>query len=93
MLALGADVIVTSAGADRETRHRVDDFFVGFFETKLQTGELLVRIEVDPQPGSATYGYRRFSFREGEYPMCVAAVRLDWNDGVCHASGRGPRGC
>lgn len=64
-------------------RQRVEEFFTGFFETRLQTGQLLTRIELDEQPRAASYGYRRFSFRQGEYPMCVAAARLEWDDDTC----------
>jgi aerobic carbon-monoxide dehydrogenase medium subunit len=82
LLALGADLIVAAPGAS-PLRCRIEDFFTGFFQTRLQAGELLVGIEVDAQPEAASYGYRRYSFRAGEYPMCVAAVRLEWSGGRC----------
>ncbi len=82
LLACGADLVVAGPGDSRE-RHRVEEFFTGFFETRLVPGQLLIGIELDEQPGTASYGYRRFSFREGEYPMCVAAVRLEWDGGTC----------
>jgi CO/xanthine dehydrogenase FAD-binding subunit len=60
-----------------------DDFFRGLFETRLADDELLAWIDVPAQPAGATFGYRRFSFRHGEYPMAVAACRLGWEGGRC----------
>jgi CO/xanthine dehydrogenase FAD-binding subunit len=87
------DVPVALTAADARLRVRrgdggqadlsIDGFFTGLFETALEDGDLLEAVEVPLQPTSATYGYRRFSYREGEYPMCVAAVRLEWADGRC----------
>lgn len=88
LLACGADLVVAGPGGTSE-RQRVEEFFTGFFETRLQADQLLTGIELDEQPGAASYGYRRFSFREGEYPMCVAAVRLEWDDGTCSGAAVG----
>lgn len=82
LLALGANLAATAYGGTRHA-YPVDTFFAGFFQTVLPPGELLLSIEVDAQPRAATHGYRRFCFREGEYPMCEAAVRLLWDDERC----------
>jgi CO/xanthine dehydrogenase FAD-binding subunit len=63
--------------------HAIDGFFQGLFETSLDTGELLVSIDLPAPPPGATFGYRRFSFRHGEYPMAVAACSLRWERGRC----------
>ena len=85
LLAHHADLVVAGPNGQQE-RHRVEDFFTGFFETRLGPGQLLTGIEIGAQPDTATFGYQRFSFRPGEYPMCVAAVRLEWDDGHCSAA-------
>jgi carbon-monoxide dehydrogenase medium subunit len=82
LLACHAELIVTGPGASQQ-RHRAEGFFTGLFETRLGPGQLLTGIDIGAQPEGATFGYRRFSFRPGEYPMCVAAARLEWNDGHC----------
>lgn len=82
LLACHAELIVAGHGGKQE-RHSVDDFFTGFFETRLEPGQLLTGVEIGLQPEEATFGYRRFSFRPGEYPMCLAAVRLDWEGSRC----------
>jgi carbon-monoxide dehydrogenase medium subunit len=63
--------------------HPADDFFRGLFETRLADDELLAWIDLPAQPAGASFGYRRFSFRHGEYPMAVAACRLGWEGGRC----------
>lgn len=82
LLALDASLHTLRPGGAAAT-HPVDGFFQGLFETSLDTGELLVSIELPRQPEGARFGYRRFSFRHGEYPMAVAACRLAFEGGRC----------
>lgn len=82
LLALGAVVEAARPGGT-SSRYPVDGFFRGLFETRLGDDELLVSVDVPAQPPGATFGYRRFSFRQGEYPMAVAACRLEWDRGRC----------
>jgi carbon-monoxide dehydrogenase medium subunit len=63
--------------------HPVGDFFRGLLQTRLEDDELLAWIDLPEQPAGATFGYRRFSYRHGEYPMAVAACRLGWEAGRC----------
>lgn len=84
LLALGASVTLVADGGRRDVP--LDGFFLGLFTTELRTGELLESVAVPVPSGSATTGYARFCFRPGEYPLCVAACRLDWTDGVCTAA-------
>jgi CO/xanthine dehydrogenase FAD-binding subunit len=82
LLALDATLHTASPGGAAAS-HAVDGFFRGLFETSLDTGELLVAVDLPAQPPGASFGYRRFSFRHGEYPMAVAACRLGWEGGRC----------
>ena len=82
LLALDATLHTASPGGGAAS-HAIDGFFQGLFETGLDAGELLVAIDLPAQPAGATFGYRRFSFRQGEYPMAVAACRLGWEGGRC----------
>ena len=81
LLVLDAELRVSSSA--RESTHRVGEFFVGLFETRLEPSEVLESISIPEQPTGATFGYRRFLYREGEYPLGVAACRLDWDGDVC----------
>ena len=81
-LALAADLVLAKHGSTR--RVPVDDLFTGLFETCLEDDEIAVQVIVPAQPEAVSFGYRRYSHREGEYPMCVTAVRLEWGqDGTC----------
>ena len=75
LMALGDAAVLVSAAGTRSVR--LDAFVVGLFETVIEPGELLTSVRVDEQPLAAGHGYRRFSFHAGEYPLCVAACRLD----------------
>jgi aerobic carbon-monoxide dehydrogenase medium subunit len=82
LLVVDAEVGVVSTGGARH--YMVSNFFTDMFETRLEDHELLVEILVPRQPADSTFGYRRFMFREGEYPLAVAACRLEWSkDGEC----------
>jgi carbon-monoxide dehydrogenase medium subunit len=82
LLMYGATLVLRTPDGD-EVRYPVDDFFTGLFETRRHPGELLVSMQVPTQPAGATTSYRRYSFREGEYPLCVVACRLEWNGSTC----------
>jgi len=81
LVALGATLRV--ANGSGVTLHPADQFFTGLFETRLSSNEILVGIDIPPPEGSTTYGYGRFCYREGEYPMAVAACRLVWRGDLC----------
>ena len=78
---LTLDAVYHSRTRDRATAHAAADFSTGLFATRLQEDELLGSIEVPAQPTGSVFGYERFSVREGEYPMVVAACRLVIDDG------------
>jgi carbon-monoxide dehydrogenase medium subunit len=87
-----ADLIVALIASDgrveARTRasarsHQAVDVPTGVFETCLGPGSVLTRIEVPIQPRAATVGYARFALRDGEFPMCQAAVRLTWAGRRC----------
>ena len=84
LMALGAMVVVRSRAGER--RIPADSFPTGMFATQLRLGEIVVAVEVPPQPAGATAGYERFLLREGEFPLTQAAVRLEWEDQRCTAA-------
>jgi carbon-monoxide dehydrogenase medium subunit len=82
LLVVDAEATVISSGETH--RYMVSDFFTDMFETRLEDHELLADLRVPRQPTGSTFGYRRFIYREGEYPLAVAACRLEWSqDGKC----------
>jgi carbon-monoxide dehydrogenase medium subunit len=70
----------TQSSAGEKTLE-VADFFVDYYQTVLQAGELLTGIEI-PKPGASFEGaYLRFC--PGERPMVGVALLLDLKDGGC----------
>jgi carbon-monoxide dehydrogenase medium subunit len=81
--ALDAEVEVTGVGGKRTIP--IADFFVGFFETALHSGELVTALLVPvPDPSSLTC-YTKFRTRSSEDRPCVgvAALVRTRSDGVC----------
>jgi aerobic carbon-monoxide dehydrogenase medium subunit len=82
LMATGASLVLTKADGT-EVTHPADEFCIGLFETRRQPDELLVSIQIPTQPVSATFSYRRYYFRAGEFPLCVVACRLEWDGDRC----------
>ena len=71
LLALGATVVVAGPGGRREIP--TTEFFLGFFETAMADGELIVELRV-PRTGSAGWGYEKFTRRANDWPIVAAAA-------------------
>ena len=94
MLALGAEIVVQSASGTRTIA--ADEFFVDYYTTALDDGELITEIRI---PGGQSQGaYAKFSRRAQDWAIIGAAVSKGvggWRVGLC---GAGPtavraRGC
>jgi carbon-monoxide dehydrogenase medium subunit len=82
LLAHGATLVI--AGPNGTRTEPIDGFFRGLFETSIGADEILLGIRVPPSPPGVVHSYRRFSYRAGEYPQCVAAVQIGRDiDGRC----------
>lgn len=71
LLALGADVVL--AGPDGRRTLPITEFFLGFFETAMTDGEMIVELRV-PRTGDAGWAYEKFTRRENDWPIVSAAV-------------------
>ena len=73
-LALGARMCVTGPGGDREIA--ADDFFLGLYETALEPGDLLTRVDI-PLPAKGTgFGFAELARRHGDYAMAGVALAV-----------------
>ena len=81
LLALDATVAVSGPRGSRSLA--VSDWFLGLFEVALEPDEMVTGVFVPSALPGTTHGYRRFSYREGEFPMAVAAAVLGWRGGTC----------
>jgi carbon-monoxide dehydrogenase medium subunit len=75
LIALGGQAVVASR--DGQRRMPLDEFFVDYFETALQPGEVLVSIELPPLPAGTRVTYKKFLPRtQDDYATVSVAAAL-----------------
>ncbi|MGQ0669047.1 MAG: FAD binding domain-containing protein [Actinomycetota bacterium] len=85
MLALGANVVVRSAGGEREMP--IADFLVDTFTTALEPQEILTEVRV-PAPSGASGGtYLKLERKVGDFATVAAAVHLSLSNGTVERAG------
>jgi carbon-monoxide dehydrogenase medium subunit len=81
LIALDADVTLTSSKSQR--RIRLDEFFIDYYQTALQPGELLTEIHVPP-PERPGWSHIKFTPRSVEdFATVGVAITIKTNDGTC----------
>jgi len=83
LVALGGSVEITGPAGVRSVA--AEDFFVGFFETSLEPGELLTAVRVPRQQGVG-WGYQKFVRRSNDW----AIVGVACADGRIALANMGP---
>jgi carbon-monoxide dehydrogenase medium subunit len=84
LIALNAQVVLTSASAQRTLP--VEEFFLDYYETVIQPGEVLTQVLVPPLPPNSGTAYFKFLPRTADdYATVSAAVRLTLGEdaGIC----------
>jgi aerobic carbon-monoxide dehydrogenase medium subunit len=71
LLALGATIEISASAGTRSVG--IDDFFVGPFESVLESDEILVAIRV-PRHGDAGWGYQKFVRRANDWAIVGVAA-------------------
>jgi carbon-monoxide dehydrogenase medium subunit len=85
MLAMLLDATIVARGPDGEREIPAREFFLGFFTTALEPGELLVEVRFPrPRPHAALHEFAR---RHGDFAIVAVAVAVDLDGDVM----RGPR--
>jgi len=75
LIALGGQAVVASRDGPR--RMPLDEFFVDYFETALQPGEVLVSVELPPLPAGTRVTYKKFLPRtQDDYATVSVAAAL-----------------
>jgi aerobic carbon-monoxide dehydrogenase medium subunit len=84
MLALLLDATIVARGPDGEREIPAADFFLGFFTSALEPGELLVEVRFPrPRPHAALHEFAR---RHGDFAIVAVAVAVDVDgDWLCDA--------
>jgi aerobic carbon-monoxide dehydrogenase medium subunit len=81
MLTLLLDGEIVARGPDGERTIPARDFFLGFFTTALEPGELLTEIRLPrPLPRAAL---EEFARRHGDFAIVAAAAAVDSENGTC----------
>ncbi len=78
LLALDAQFVITGESGQRTTAAR--DFFTGFFETALGSGDLLTEIQV-PKTGDKKWSYLKFNRRAQDWAIVGVAMLADRSNG------------
>src|SRR5216684_1834045 len=83
LMALGGSAVVASASGQRSIP--LDEFFVDYFETALQPGEVLVAVDLPPLVAGTGVTYKKFLPRtQDDYATVSVAASLRLrNGGVC----------
>src|SRR5712691_130976 len=83
LIALGGEAVVASKSGQR--RIPLDEFFVDYFETALQPGEVLLSVDLPPLPAGTRVTYKKFLPRtQDDYAtVSVAAALRMGNNGEC----------
>jgi aerobic carbon-monoxide dehydrogenase medium subunit len=79
MLALRATVVATGANGRREIP--IDDFFLGFFTTALEHGEILTEIRIPIPPNGSGGAYSKMERKVGDYATAGVAAQVSLADG------------
>ena len=81
MLAVAFDAEIVARGPDGERRIPAAEFFLGFFTTTLEPGEVLTEVRFPrPMPRAAI---EEFARRHGDYGIVATAVGVRGDDGAC----------
>jgi len=81
LIALDAEVTLTSSKGQR--RVRLDEFFIDYYQTALEPGELLTEIHVPP-PQRLGWSHIKFTPRSIEdFATVGVAITLKANNGTC----------
>jgi CO/xanthine dehydrogenase FAD-binding subunit len=81
MLARALDAEVVARGPEGERTIPAADFFLGFFTTALEPGELLTEVRF-PRPVRRA-ALEEFARRHGDFAIVAAAVAVEGEDGRC----------
>jgi len=84
---LALDAIVEALGPSGLRRIPIAEFFQGFYETALESNEIVTGVEVPILPAGMGASYQKYVTRSSEDRPCVgvfAAVRLHEDGRTCH---------
>ena len=90
MLALGAEVVATSAGGSRTIS--ADDFFVDLFTTALEPNEILTEIRIPAQGAGSGAAYAKMANKASHFAIVGVAANVTVSNGSVTAARIGVTG-
>lgn len=78
---LALDAAVMTVGVAGERRIPLDEFFVGFYTTALEEGEIITGINIPALPPGARMTYLKYKSRSSEDRPCVGVAAIAGFDG------------
>jgi carbon-monoxide dehydrogenase medium subunit len=82
LLTLDAELEIQNAQGSR--RILLEDFFVDYYETAIEEGEILTKIIIPKLPKHSGGKYRAMTPRQGDYAIAGVCVRLTLDEnGIC----------
>jgi len=91
LCALGAEIELAGPAGRRRLAAR--DFFVDWYTTALEAGELIVAVNLPPWPDGSTGFYDKLAKVAGDMAIASVAVVLAMADGRCVRAGLALGGC
>ena len=82
---VAADAEIEMVGPNGRRRLKADAFFLDWYQTALEPGELIVAVHLPPAPAGAVGHYDKLSRVEGDYATASVAVVLAMSGGVCNS--------
>lgn len=77
--ALGGRIVLAGAGGDRR-EVTPDNFFLGWFMTSLQPGEMVVEVRVPTAPPHSGQAFVELARRSGDFALCGVAAHVELDD-------------
>ena len=90
MLALGAEMVATSAGGSRTIS--ADDFFVDLFTTALEPNEILTEVRIPAQGAGSGAAYAKMANKASHFAIVGVAASVTVSDGSVTAARIGVTG-
>jgi carbon-monoxide dehydrogenase medium subunit len=82
-LLIALDATVTMQGQGGERTLDVEEFGTGYFETALQSGEVLTKVRVPRMPPGSGLAYRKYAVRPMDMAIVGVAARVTLAEGAC----------
>lgn len=81
LMALNATLILSSIKGERSVP--LDEFFVDYFETVMEHGEMLTEIQLPPLPANTGVAYTKFNVIDSDMATVAAAVSITLSADTC----------